>query len=256
MRPNPLHIAKLRTREGRLRSGCVIVEGVPEARQALAAGLAFEEIYICPEIFNDPDGEFSHLSPVPLTLAQFASIAFGTHLKGLLAVCRPKPVRLEDLSLGDDALVVVLEAVEKPGNLGAVLRSCDGAGVQALIHCDGKTDLYNQHVVRSSMGTVFALPAVTAGREDTYAFLKNNGFRLLAACPRSERMYYEGDFSGRCAILIGSEHEGLSKFWLNACDESITIPMKGQGKCLNAAMSASILIYEALRQREPKSIIS
>jgi len=249
-KPNSHEISQLRTREGRARSGLVIVEGVPEARQALRAGIAFEELYICPELFNDVDNEFGSLKPVLLTKDEFAEIAFGTHLKGLLAICRPKQIAFDDLHFEEEALIVVLEAVEKPGNLGTILRSCDGAGVHAVIHCDGKTDLYNQHVVRSSMGTVFIVPTVAATREETAQFLSKHHFRILAASAHARQPYYETDFSGRCAIFIGSEHQGLSKFWLKAADDLITIPMRGQSKCLNAAMSASILVYEALRQRE------
>lgn len=242
-------IKQLRTLNHRRKTGLVIVEGYPEVRRAVRAGTEVDRLYLCPEIFVPEPGEFDHLPVIPVTKEVFAAMAFGSRLKGILAVCRPSPRRLQDLPTPDGATLVVLEAVEKPGNLGAVLRSADGAGVCGVVLCEGKTDIYNQHVVRSSIGTVFTVPVAAAEREELQGFLREREFTVLAASAHAREDYTAVDLRGRTAIIVGNEHAGVSDFWLEECDRTVRIPMAGAASSLNVTVSASILMYEARRQK-------
>ncbi|MCA9403293.1 MAG: RNA methyltransferase [Candidatus Omnitrophica bacterium] len=242
-------VKRLRTRAYRRKTGQVIVEGWPEVSRALKAGVRVDAMYLCPEIFR-PESGIPHNVPVTeVPRDVFAAMAFGSRLKGILAVCRPEPLALADMTVPGDATVVVLEAVEKPGNLGAVLRTADGAGVAAVILCDGKTDLYNQHVVRSSIGTVFTVPVTAATSEQTYAFLRERGCVILAASAHAAEEYTAVDMRGPTAIIVGNEHDGVSDFWNRLSDHRVRIPMAGAASSLNVTVSASILIYEARRQK-------
>lgn len=242
-------VKRLRKREHRQKTGLVIVEGYTEVSRALQAKIAVEVLYICPEIFEDKKGEFTNCNTIEVTKDVFEQMAFGDRLKGILALCKPEQLELKKLKLGSSPLIVVLEAVEKPGNLGAVLRSCDGAGVDAVILCDGRTDVFNHNVVRSSLGTVFTVQTADASKEELFDYLKENKVRILSTTSKADLIYTQCDLRQSGAIIIGNEHEGLSQFWIDHADEKIKIPLKGIATCLNASASASIIIYEALRQR-------
>lgn len=244
-----IEVNRLRTRDYRKLTGLVIVEGYPEVNRAVRAGVPVEVLYICPEIFTPAAGEFDGLNVVAVTKEVFAKMAFGSRLKGILALCKPVQPRLSDIILGEQPLIVILENVEKPGNLGAVIRTCDGAGVNAVIMCDGQTDIYNQHVVRSSIGTIFCVKTIGAAREELYDYLRANNIRIFAATAKAHEVYTKTDFRGRAAIILGNEHNGVSSFWQERCDQSVLIPMLGQASSLNVTVSASILVYEAHRQR-------
>jgi len=242
-------VKKVRGRGYRRKTGLVIVEGYPEIRKAIDSSVPMKKFYICPELFTPTNGEFDSLPQVEVDRETFAAMAFGSRLKGVLAICQPQQKSLSDLKLKKNSLIVVLENVEKPGNLGAVLRTCDGAGVDAVIVCDGKTDIYNQHVVRSSIGTVFTVPVVAAKREETLNFIKENNIRIFAALSQGKLVYSQATFEESTAIIVGNEGEGLTSFWRDHADQTIKIPMCGTQDSLNVTVSASILIYEALRQR-------
>ncbi len=247
--PEVEQVRLLRTRTHRRKTGLVIVEGYPEVSRAIKARIPVTRLYICPELFESPDQEFAGLPVISVSKDVFAAMAFGSRLKGILAVCRPRPLSLPDIDTAGDSTVVVLEAVEKPGNLGAVLRTADGAGVSGVILCDGKTDIYNQHVVRSSVGTVFTVPVAAAGHREVYAFLCERGYSILAASAHASEVYTDVDMRGRTAIVVGNEHSGVSDFWMERSAARIRIPMAGAASSLNVTVSASILIYEARRQK-------
>lgn len=247
---DPIFVQSLRKREGRRKTGLTIVEGYPEVKRAYDAGVPFEKLYICPEIFTPASDEFKDITYETISKDEFAQIAFGARLKGILALCKPHILTLDNLQLKQNPLVIILEGVEKPGNLGAVVRTCDGAGADALIMTEGKTDVFNHNVVRSSIGTLFTLPTLAATNEQVATFLKRNGFQIFAATARTDTLYTQCDFTKATAIVVGNEHQGLSDFWLDQANTKIKIPMQGKGQCLNAAMSASILTYEAVRQRQ------
>jgi TrmH family RNA methyltransferase len=153
------------------------------------------------------------------------------------------------LTLGPNPLLVVAEAVEKPGNLGALLRTCDAAGVTAVIVCDPTTDLNNPNVVRSSRGTLFTVPVVEAASAETIAYLKAHGIAIVAATPAASRAHIAADLRGPVAIAVGTEDAGLSDAWLSQADLAVRIPMRGRVNSLNVATAAALLIYEAVRQR-------
>ncbi|MCA9407317.1 MAG: RNA methyltransferase [Candidatus Omnitrophica bacterium] len=243
-------IQKLRKREHRHKTGMVIVEGYPEVKRAYEAKVLFQELYICPELVVEDWSIFQNIKITEVSKEVFSAIAFGSRLKGILAVCQPEILRLTDLKIKTNPFFVILENVEKPGNLGGVIRTCDGAGVDAVIMCDGKTDIYNQHVVRSSIGTVFTVPTVSTDKQTLLAFLRSHQIQIFAATAHAQHVYTQADFVQPAALLIGNEHEGVSSFWFEQAYQKIKIPMQGQASSLNASTSAAILIYEALRQRQ------
>ncbi len=189
--------------------------------------------------------------PAPL----YEKIALRGSSEGILAEMRVKSHRLEDLSLPENALIIVLESIEKPGNLGAVLRSADGAGADALIVCDPLADVYNPNVLRSSLGALFSVPTAICSSEEAIAFLQQHKVQILTAQLQDSKPYYDVDMTGPTALVIGSEADGLTDAWRIAADRHILIPMLGKMDSLNASVSAAILLYEARRQREAKSAL-
>ena len=161
-----------------------------------------------------------------------------------------RSLSLRDLKLPENPLVMVLESVEKPGNLGAVLRSADAAGVDAVIFCDPLTDLYNPNLIRASIGAVFTVPTVAASSEETIAFLQERGIQILTAQLQDSHPYYATDMHRGTAIVMGTESTGLTQVWRDAADAHIRIPMRGRLDSLNVSVSAAILLFEAVRQRE------
>ena len=179
----------------------------------------------------------------------YEKIQYGDRPEGLLAIAPQIRRRLDDIPLKPDSVVIVAEAVEKPGNLGAILRSADATAVSAVIVCDRRTDIWNPNVIRASTGIVFAVPTIEAGSEETIAWLRRTGFRVLAATPHAEAVYTDADMSGRVAIVVGTEHEGLSAEWMQRADIAVRIPMLGKADSLNVAQATTLLLYEAVRQR-------
>ena len=184
---------------------------------------------------------------VPTTL--YKKIAYREGTEGIIAEVEAKHIGLEDLALPENPLIVVLEAVEKPGNLGAVLRSADAAKADAVIVCDPLTDLYNPNLIRASIGAIFTVPTVAATSEETIAFLKARGIQILTAQLQDSSLYYDVDMKRGTAIVMGTESTGLTDIWRRAASAHIRIPMLGQLDSLNVSVSASILLFEAVRQR-------
>ena len=222
-----------------------IVEGRREVEHALQAGFKARTLFFCPEAGGDPSGLEADLS-VQVSPAVYARIALREGTEGLIAVCRGSAPSLQDLNLGENPLVMVLEGIEKPGNLGAVLRSADAAGADAVIICD---PLFNPNLIRSSLGAVFTVPVACAGSEEAAAWLKARGIRILTAQLQDSELYYDTPMTGGTAIVVGSEALGLTEVWRKAADAHIRIPMLGEMDSLNASVSAAILLFEAVRQR-------
>ncbi|MFA5088565.1 MAG: RNA methyltransferase [Candidatus Omnitrophota bacterium] len=253
--PHVKQVVKLRDRTSRAETGLTIIDGIRELEMAFKAAVEGVEIFICPEILGPGNPgiiEKIGRSGVPLfetTQEVFAKISYGDRQEGVLMVCRPKQLSFKDLKLNQAALVVVAERIEKPGNLGAILRTCDSAGVNALIIADGLTDVYNPNVIRSSLGAVFTVAVVSSSNADAFQFLKDNGMKILAAVPNAPTLYTRTDFKGASAILVGNEQGGLTEFWMKKADQKMAIPMQGAADSLNVSATAAILVYEALRQR-------
>jgi TrmH family RNA methyltransferase len=237
----------------RKKQNLMIVEGAREIHMALSAGFVPETLFYCSEllketsIVNELTGLGHHC--IEVTRQVFGKIAFREHSDGLVVVMKPVYLQLSDLKLKENPLIVVLESVEKPGNLGAILRTADAAGADAVIVCDPKTDIYNPNCVRSSLGCVFTNQVVTATSAEVLNWCDSKGIACYAAALTAEKYYHEEDLTGALAIVLGTEANGLTDFWLQRSYRQLKIPMLGKIDSLNVSTSAAIFIFEAKRQR-------
>ena len=238
----------------RIKQNLIVVEGYREIRWAVEAGFSARSLFFCPELLNDESHEALDLFKADILTEVsrdvFAKIAYREGSDGLVLLATAIKSTLQDIILSDNPLVVVLEAVEKPGNLGAILRMADAAKVDAILICDHLTDIYNPNVIRSSIGCVFTKQVVTCTTEEAIVWLKTKGIRSFAAALTAKKMYHQVDLTVPSAIVMGTEADGLTEKWLNAVDEGIIIPMLGKHDSLNVAMATAIITFEALRQRE------
>lgn len=254
--PRVKTVVGLRQRSDRDARGEMIVEGYRELKRALDNRHWPTTVFYSPPHFigeNEPalidrarqaGAEILECAP-----AVFEKMSYRDRPEGLLAVAPQVRHRLEELTVPDTPLLVVAEAIEKPGNLGTILRTADAAGVHAVIVCDRCTDINNPNVVRSSIGTLFSLPVVEASSADTLAWLRARRIRILAATPHTEFEYYDVDLREGTAVVVGTEQHGLSDQWMTQADLKVRIPMLGQADSLNVAAATTILLYEAVRQR-------
>jgi TrmH family RNA methyltransferase len=249
--PRVKYIVKLRDdRRQRQRDGVTLVEGAYELELALASGLRPREVFHCAELSAGKTAPGLDLAPVTVSRAVFEKMSHREGPDGWLAVF-PLPRRsLDRLPLSAVPLLVLTEAVEKPGNLGAILRTADAAGVDGLLVCDPRVDLYNPNVIRASRGTVFTVPALETTSAEVLAWLRANRIRVLAATPQADVLHFETDLRGPLCIAVGTEDEGLSDFWLENADLRVKIPMAGRVNSLNVSASTAIILYEAVRQRK------
>ena len=245
----------------RRKAGLFVVEGRQELEHCIAAGYDVDSVFYCPELLHGDSSVESGESvddslfragvrSFAVTKTVYERIAYRGSTEGVIAEVRTKNLRLDDLQLGDRPLVVVLESVEKPGNLGAILRSADASGVDAVVVCDPLTDLYNPNIIRSSVGAAFTVPCVACSSDECIRFLKARGIQILTAQLQDSRLYYDTDMTVPTAIVMGTEHDGLTDFWRQAADAHICIPMLGRIDSLNVSVSAAILMFEAVRQRQ------
>jgi TrmH family RNA methyltransferase len=237
----------------RKEQGLFLVEGLREVVLAKRGGYQIGQLFVCSELLK-PQLEYSlqelnGIEKIEVTESVYRSVAYRESTEGILATVKLKSHTLADLTLQPNSLILVIEAVEKPGNLGAMLRTADAAGVDAVIICDNKTDLYNANVIRSSVGTVFTNTIAVSSSEETISFFKINNVAILAATPEAEIGYTKQNMTAAVAIVVGAEAEGLSSTWKNAATENVCIPMLGQIDSLNVSVSAALLLYEAVRQR-------
>lgn len=248
--------------KARREQGLFVVEGKRELEHCINAGYKVHTVFYCPEIlkasapFDSVENYFSGRCPknqfpaiIEVSEQVYRKVAYREGTEGVIAEVEVKRTGLEDLVLPENPLIVVLEAVEKPGNLGAVLRSADAASADAVIVCDPLTDLYNPNLIRASIGAIFTVPTVAASSEDTIAFLKARGIQILTAQLQDSSLYYDVDMKRGTAVVMGTESTGLTDVWRRAADAHIRIPMLGQLDSLNVSVSASILLFEAVRQR-------
>ncbi len=259
--PRVKQLVKLRDRRPRDEAGVFLVEGYREIRRALEKNVKLAEMYFSPEWFlgeNEPalieQARAAGAQVFELSKEAFAKVAYRERPDGLLAVAPQWRRALGDLDamVADGAkapFFLVVEAIEKPGNLGTILRSADAAGCDAVIVCDPVTDIFNPNVVRASTGVLFSVPLVVEESTRVQAWLKAKGVRMVATTPAAEKIYSDVDLRGSLAIVMGSEQYGLSKFWLENCDVPVRIPMAGQADSLNVAMATIITLFEAVRQR-------
>ena len=275
--------------KARREQGLFVVEGRRELEHCIAAGFTIRTLFVCPEIADGltEEGVVSQISghprpdkregpaggasgrgrseaeaicdtipsavkPLVIEIPEqlYRKVAYRESTEGIIAEVEYKSLKLEDLDLPENPLVMVLEAVEKPGNLGAVLRSADAAGAHAVILCDPLTDLYNPNLIRASIGAVFTVPTVACTSADAIAFLQARGIQILTAQLQDSSLYYDVDMRRGTALVMGTESTGLTDVWRKAASAHIRIPMLGRLDSLNVSVSAAILLFEAVRQRQ------
>ncbi len=255
--PRLKEVLGLRRRRAREEQGRTVVEGFEELGLALDAGVVPVTVLHCPELMLEPSSQQALVarardlgaSTLRLSRSAFEKVAYREGPDGFLAVVPVAGVALEDLWLPSDPLVLVCEGLEKPGNLGAVLRTADAAGVAAVVLASPVTDWGNPNVVRASKGTVFSVPVATAPTGEVVRWLRRNGIRLVATTPDTETAHTAVDYRGGVAVAVGTEKHGLTDLALRSADARVRIPMVGRVNSLNAATAAAVVVYEAVRQR-------
>ncbi|MBU0488956.1 MAG: RNA methyltransferase [Bacteroidetes bacterium] len=241
----------------RRSEGLFVCEGTREIIQAIQSGYHVEEIYKAPEILKKQDS-VSIFSALPVDIITFTitsdiynKIAYRENSGGILAVLKPSEHSLTNIPLPENPLILVIDQVEKPGNLGAMMRTAEAAGISAILICDSKTDLYNPNVIRSSLGCVFRIPIAVCSIEEAGNFLRKNCARIFLTDLEAAISYLDADFSGPTAIVAGAEATGIRSEWRKLADQSIIIPMNGEHDSLNVSASTAIVLFEAVRQRLP-----
>ena len=240
----------------RRRQGLFVVEGERELSHCIEAGFRVETIFYQPQLLAGGDGPVAELlcsqpdACFAVSPSLYGRIAYRGTTEGVVAEVRARERSLSDLHLPENPLLVVLEGVEKPGNVGAVLRSADAAGADAVILCDALTDVYNPNLIRSSIGAIFTVPCVACTSDECIAFLKERRIQILTAQLQDSHLYYDTDMRRATALVMGTEATGLTQSWREAADSHIRIPMLGQLDSLNVSVSTAILLFEAVRQRQ------
>ena len=235
----------------RRETGLFVVEGRREIQQCIDAGYEIDTLYIRAketEAVVPPDMP-AGINTCFVSPHVYERIAYRESTEGVIAVVHTRNRTLDELSFKDNPLLIVLERVEKPGNLGAIMRSADAAGADAVIVCDPLTDLFNPNLIRASLGAVFSVPCVVCTSEECIRYLKENHIRILTAQLQDSSLYYDTDMISPTAIVMGTESTGLTNSWREAADAHIRIPMNGKLDSLNVSVSAAVLLYEAVRQR-------
>ncbi len=254
--PRIKNLVKLRDRRPRDEQGVFLLEGYRAISRAVEKGAELRELYFAPEWFLGKN-ETSLIKTIgengvnlfELAKHTFAKVAYRDRPEGLLAVASQWKTHFADLHLPETPLLLVVEAIEKPGNMGMILRSADAAGVDAVIVCDPVTDLFNPNVVRSSTGVLFSVPVVIESTKNVIAYLETNKIRSVATTPSADSLYSDTDLNGPLALIMGSEQFGLSDTWLAQATDKVRIPMAGQADSLNVAMATIVTLFEAVRQR-------
>jgi TrmH family RNA methyltransferase len=242
----------------RKEQNLIVIEGIREIRLAKLADFTITNLIYCKELIGESalqelssaEGSTIDLTEVPVEI--YNRIAYRKDHEGAIALAIPKRIEFGDLKMGASPLFLVLESVEKPGNLGALLRTADAANLDAVIICDPQTDIYNPNSIRSSIGCIFTMPVVTCTTPEAISWLRLNKIKMFGTALTAKHFYHETDLHGSAAIIMGSEAYGLSETWLKESDELIKIPMNGKIDSMNVSASAAVVVFEALRQRKFK----
>lgn len=245
-------LATLKERRARDKEQRYLIEGMREVSRALQAGEDIEMLLMVPELLKAEGpalAEHQDVDILELSKEAFSKLSLRQNPDGMMAVAKMKPKPLASLQLSDHALVLIIEGLEKPGNIGALLRTADAVNVEAVFITGGGTDLYNPNVIRASMGSIFTRPVLAVETNELLTYLQDRMFNIVAATPHAQHLYWHEDLSRATAIVLGTEHEGLSQAWLEAATTQVKIPMYGLADSLNVATAGALLMYEALRQR-------
>jgi RNA methyltransferase, TrmH family len=258
--PRVKNVEGLREKKARDSRRLMLIDGYRAVSLALNNQIPLKELFYCEKFFKSREekvlierAEKNGAKIFCLNEKVFARVAYGDNPEGILAVAGQVKKDLADLPLGKSALYLVLESLEKPGNLGAILRTADAAAVCGIIVCDSRTDIYNPNVIRSSLGAFFTIPVVESSVTAALTWLKEQRIKILTTTLQAKLEYTRIDYADPCAIVLGSEDKGVSSAWLDAADFKVKIPMQGQVDSLNVATAAAIILYEALRQKNAKT---
>lgn len=255
--PKVKSVVKLRNKRERDQSHLFLIEGYRELLRACSCNQKIQTLFICPKLFLGENEK--HLikqiekrgaNIIECEISIFEKMSYRDRPDGLLAIAKQSPFLLENLKLKENPFVVVAVSIEKPGNLGTILRSADAVGVDAVIVADKVTDIYNPNVVRASVGTLFTQPVVQASSKEIFAWLRRYNFQTITTSPSADEHYTKPDYKKATAIVVGSEQYGLPEEWFNESSLNVSIPMKGAADSLNAATSTTLMLYEVLRQRQ------
>jgi RNA methyltransferase, TrmH family len=239
----------------RRQQNLIVIEGLREVRLALGACFTVTTILYCPDLIDDKElqslliNSVSSFEMAEVSREIYNRMAYRKDYGGVIALANPKRILFRDIHLSACPLILAMESVEKPGNLGAILRTADAANLDAVIVCDPQTDVYNPNTIRSSIGCVFTMPVVASTTEHTISWLRTNKIKIFATSLTATHWYHESHFRQPAAIVMGSEASGLSDKWLDEADHLIKIPMRGKIDSMNVSASAAVVVYEALRQR-------
>lgn len=243
----------------RKKTGLFIIEGQRELELAQKGGYEFEKVLICPEFLdssiglqksNHPINQLSRSQSIQISKPVYEKLAYRKSTEGILAIAKARPHALDNLKLStENPFILVAEAPEKPGNIGALLRTADAANLDAVLIANPKSDIYNPNIIRSSVGCVFTNQVALGTSEEIITFLKEKGVQIFCAALTASEPYVNADFKQSSAIVVGTEATGLSETWLENSDQNLIIPMQGAIDSMNVSVSAAILIFEAKRQR-------
>lgn len=241
--------------KARKQSGTFLIEGIREIELAIKGNYELETILICPELTDLSNNliiQKSNNPTIEISKEVYQKLAYRDTTEGIIAVAKTKSHQLLDLQLPENPLILVMESIEKPGNIGAMLRTCDAAKVDAVIIANPKTDLYNPNMIRSSVGCLFTNQIATASTEETIAFLQQNNINFYSATLQNSTSYHTQNFTKPTALVVGTESTGLTEPWREKATQNIIIPMQGEIDSMNVSVAAAILLFEAKRQRDFK----
>jgi TrmH family RNA methyltransferase len=246
-------IVKLHNARERVSKNCFIIEGMRELSVAIAADYNVLDLLICEQLITT---EYRTLLAKynivydTVSLDVFQKMAYRDNSDGIIAICEPRYLSFDDIKLSDNPIVIVLDSIEKPGNIGAILRTADAANIDAVLICNTKSDIYNPNTIRSSIGCVFSRQIVVCSRTDASRWLHEKGISIFATSLNTDYHHYDADFTIPSAIVMGEESCGLTDYWLKAAHRRIKIPMLGRADSLNVSVSTAIITFEAIRQRK------
>lgn len=258
--PKIKQLVRLQKPRERRASGLVIIEGMREIRRARASGWTFTELYVCEDLVKFADRHFvdelaSTCRTERISPEVFEHMAYRENSDGVLALASEPKLGLSSLMPGNNPLILVLESVEKPGNLGAIMRTADAAGVNAVLVCDPATDLFNPNTIRSSVGCIFTVPVRACTSQEAFDWLKDHHISIASTTLEGSTDYLDADLSGPIAIVMGTEADGLSRFWTEKAHHRIRIEMKGMADSLNVSAATAIVTFEAVRQRRMSDLL-
>ncbi|WP_395043728.1 TrmH family RNA methyltransferase [Flavobacterium sp.] len=236
----------------RKQTGTFLIEGKREIELAIKGNYELESILFLPELVSESELKIfieNKIELIEINKEVYQKLAYRDTTEGILAIAKTKSLELLDLKLPKNPLLLVMESIEKPGNIGAILRTCDAANIDAVIIANPKTDLYNPNIIRSSVGCIFTNQIVTASTEATIKFLEDKNIAIFAATLQNSKFYHLQDYSTPTALVVGTEATGLTQAWRDAAKQNVIIPMHGEIDSMNVSVASAILLFEAKRQR-------